>query len=131
MQLRRKSRMTSEVSTSSLNDIMFFLMLFFLIMSTFMNPNVIKVVLPKSEAGKALAKQPLTVSIDAAGNFYLNKKQLAFSELEPLIAEETKKFENVTMIIHADSSVRFQPVVDVISLGSKLDIKVAVATAKK
>lgn len=123
--------MTSEVSTSSLNDIMFFLMLFFLIMSTFMNPNVIKVVLPKSEAGKALAKQPLTVSIDAAGNFYLNKKQLAFSELEPLIAEETKKFENVTMIIHADSSVRFQPVVDVISLGSKLDIKVAVATAKK
>lgn len=123
--------MTSEVSTSSLNDIMFFLMLFFLIMSTLMNPNVIKVVLPKSEAGKALAKQPLTVSIDAAGNFYLNKKQLAFNELEPLISEETKKFENVTMIIHADSSVRFQPVVDVISLGSKLDIKVAVATAKK
>lgn len=131
MQLRRRSRMTSEVSTHSLNDIMFFLMLFFLIMSTLMNPNVIKVVLPKSEAGKALAKQPLTVSIDAGGNFYLNKKPVSFSELEPLITDETKKYENVTMIIHADSAVRFQPVVDVISLGSKLDIKVAVATAKK
>ena len=49
MELRRKSRMSSEVSTSSLNDIMFFLMLFFLIMSTMVAPSVIKINLPKTK----------------------------------------------------------------------------------
>ena len=87
--------------------------------------------LPKSEAGKALAKQPVTISIDNAANYYYNKQPIAFNEIEPRLLEETKKYDNVTLIIHADSAVIFQPVVDLISLGSKLNVKVAVATAKK
>ena len=57
MKLRRRKRFEAEVSTSSLNDIMFFLLLFFLIISTIANPNVIKVLLPKGEKSQTLNKK--------------------------------------------------------------------------
>jgi len=57
MNIRRSKHFKPEVSTSSLNDIMFFLLLFFLIVSTLANPNVIKVLLPKSRSAQEIDKQ--------------------------------------------------------------------------
>ena len=57
-----------------MNDIMFFLMLFFLIASTMVNPNVIKLLLPNAKSSKQVMKQPITVSVDAAGQYFVNKK---------------------------------------------------------
>ena len=62
MQLRRRSREHAEVSTESLNDIMFFLLLFFLIVSTLVNPNVIKLLLPNSKQSRPVNKQQVTLS---------------------------------------------------------------------
>src|ERR1700749_546321 len=83
MQLRRKSRMASEVSTSSLNDIMFFLMLFFLIMSTMVAPSVIKINLPRTNAGKAVSKQNIVLAVDSNMNYYLNNEKVTFQDLGP------------------------------------------------
>ena len=60
MNIRRKQQFKPEVSTSSLNDIMFFLLLFFLIVSTLANPNVIKVLLPKSRSAQEIDSSRLT-----------------------------------------------------------------------
>ncbi len=63
MNLRRRNRAHSEVSTHSLNDIMFFLLLFFLIASTMANPNVVKLMLPSAKSNQAVIKKPISVSI--------------------------------------------------------------------
>lgn len=131
MQLRRKSRMTSEVSTSSLSDIMFFLMLFFLIISTLVNPSVIKLILPKSEAGKAVAKQTITVSVDAEKKFYINNAPVAYEQLESQLAEQTMKMQDPTVVLRADNTLPVQIIVDLISIGNKLKIKMVLATTNK
>src|ERR1700722_13060996 len=91
MELRRKSRMSSEVSTSSLNDIMFFLMLFFLIMSTMVAPSIIKVNVPKSDAGKAVSKKNIVLAIDSSSNYYLNNEKIAFNDIDAKLKTFTSK----------------------------------------
>ena len=131
MELRRKSRMSSEVSTSSLNDIMFFLMLFFLIMSTMVAPSVIN--LPKTNAGKAISKQNITLAVDSNLNYYLNNEKITFDQLEPkLIAINQKDTtKEPTIVFQASKKLQLQDVVDVMGVGSKLKMKMVLATTNK
>src|SRR6185503_17294579 len=99
MNLRRRKKMAAELSTSSLSDIMFFLMLFFLIISTLVNPSVIKLILPKSDAGKAVAKQTITVSVDAEKKFYINNTPVVYEQLEPEIAAQTQALQDPTVVL--------------------------------
>lgn len=133
MQLRRKSRMTSEVSTHSLNDIMFFLMLFFLIMSTMVAPSVIKVNLPKTNAGKAVSKQNLVLAIDSNLNYYLNNKQMQFEELEPALATYSNPDTTLqpNIVLKPDRSISVQNLVDVMTVANKLKMKMSLATSNK
>lgn len=113
--------------TGALNDIMFILLFFFLIVSTLANPNVIKLSLPKSKSdGKA--KQTVVVSIDAARNFYVGttpvaKEQLML-KLKDIVASETEH----VIAINADKTVPVEDiafVVDIaITLGAKTALKV-------
>ncbi|MFN8323367.1 MAG: biopolymer transporter ExbD [Chitinophagales bacterium] len=131
MQLRRKSRMTSEVSTSSLSDIMFFLMLFFLIISTLVNPSVIKLMLPKSDAGKAVAKQTITLSVDAEKRYYINNAPVEYEQVEPQLASQTASMDDPTVVLRADNTLTVQTIVDLISMGNRLKIKMVLATTNK
>ena len=125
--------MTSEVSTSSLNDIMFFLMLFFLIMSTMVAPSVIKINLPKTNAGKAISKQNITLAIDSNLNYYLNNEKVQFTDLEPklkaLADKDTTREPNI--VLQASKKLSLQDVVDVMGVGSKLKMKMVLATKNK
>ena len=78
MNIKRKRHFKPEVSTSSLNDIMFFLLLFFLIVSTLSNPNVIKLLLPTSKAAQNLNKQQITISITKDKKYYIDNRQIGF-----------------------------------------------------
>lgn len=133
MQLRRKSRMSSEVSTHSLNDIMFFLMLFFLIMSTMVAPSVIKINLPKTNAGKAISKQSIVLAVDSNMNYYLNNKQIAFRDIEPQLAAliQGDTASESTIVLQASKKITVQDLVDVMSIGSKLKMKMVLATTNK
>ncbi|MFI5140380.1 MAG: ExbD/TolR family protein [Sphingobacteriales bacterium] len=133
MQLRRKSRMTSEVSTSSLNDIMFFLMLFFLIMSTMVAPSVIKVNLPKSDAGKSVSKKNVVLAIDSNANYYVNNQKLAFEDIDTKLKTFANKdtTQQPTVVVEASKSLQFQKVVDVMSVIYKNRFKMAFGTTNK
>ncbi|HQW56265.1 MAG TPA: biopolymer transporter ExbD, partial [Saprospiraceae bacterium] len=63
MNLRRSNRIKAHVYTDSLNDIMFFLLLFFLIVSTVANPNVVKILLPKASATDVLSKKQISLTV--------------------------------------------------------------------
>lgn len=128
MSLRRRSRVHSEVSTHSLNDIMFFLMLFFLIVSTMANPSVIKLLLPRSQAAESVTKQKHTLSIDASGSYFLNDRPVAMEDLETQLRKELAGETDPLVVLKVDQSLTVQKVVDVISIGNKVKAKMVLAT---
>ena len=130
MNLSRRRHASSHVETSSMNDIMFFLMLFFLIVSTMVNPNVIKLMLPNAKSTKQVMKQPITVSINAAGEYFVNKKPVTATTLEPelraLIQQE--KLDLPTVVLRVDNSLNVQKLVDVLEMGNRLKVRMVMAT---
>ena len=128
MNLKRRHRISPEVSTSSLNDIMFFLLLFFLIVSTLMNPNVIKLMLPKASAGQTISKQPITVSVTKELQYYINSKPVPFANLQTELAAAVAQKSEATVILRVDNGLTVQDLVNVLEIGNKLKIKMIMAT---
>jgi len=130
MKIRRKSKFAPEVFTHSLNDIMFFLMLFFLIISTMVNPNVIKLMLPKASAAQQMQKKQTTVAVDADKNYFIDREPVAKDQLESQLATIFNGVEDKTVILQVDQTVSVQDLVDVLAIGAKLDIKMVMAVKK-
>ncbi len=126
----RTKRFKPEVSTSSLNDIMFFLLLFFLIVSTLANPNVIKVLLPKSKTAQELDKQQINLTVTADRKYYINQKEILLSELEQKLKENVAGIQNPTIVLRFAKSLNIQDLVDVLEVGVRLNIKMVMATDK-
>jgi biopolymer transport protein ExbD len=131
MKIRRNKHFKPEVSTSSLNDIMFFLLLFFLIVSTLSNPNVIKLLLPTSKAAQTLNKQQITISVTKDKDYFIDNEPVAFGQIEPILSDRISKIQEPTVILRFDSSLSVQDLVDVLEVGTKLKIKMVLATDKK
>jgi biopolymer transport protein ExbD len=131
MKIVRKHKFAAEVATSSLNDIMFFLLLFFLIISTVTNPNVIKVLLPQSKASQSLNKQPVILTITENKQFYINKRPVSKSELEDGLVKACSGLAEPTVVLHAASTLSIQDLVDVMQIGSEHKIKMVLATKNK
>lgn len=128
MNLRRRNKLTSELSTSSLNDIMFFLLLFFLITSTLVSPNVMKLLLPNANSGKAMSKQNITVSVSSDLEYYVDNKPVPYEELEALLIQNIASKEEATVILKVDKSVQIQNLVDLLDIGNRNKIKMVLAT---
>jgi biopolymer transport protein ExbD len=132
MNLRKRNRRASaEVHTSAMNDIMFFLLLFFLIASTVTNPNVIKLMLPKSASGQSISKKTITVSIKEDLTYYVEKKQVQESDLNTELSAYKKLASELTIVLHVDRTVAIQNVVSVMDIAQKLNIKLVLATEPK
>lgn len=127
MKLRKHKREGAEVFTDSLNDIMFFLLLFFIIISTLVNPNVIKLDPPSSQTGTTVTKGNVTLAVDGQHNFYVNNLPVTFDQLEPILMAETKAKETQNVILYMDKGLTVQDVADVMYIGAKLKIKFALS----
>jgi len=132
MNLRRKAKYHAEVSTSSMNDIMFFLMLFFLIMSTLLNPNVVKLTLPNSKHAAEIQKRIIGVSVTKDLQYYVNNKQINFDQLESVLTQELQKSTDPTtestVVLNCDKSLPIQELVNILEIGNKLNVKMILAT---
>ena len=131
---RRKNRIV-EVYTSSLNDIMFFLLLFFLIISTMVTPAAIRVLLPNASASEQIAtKKNIHLIVTRDLEYFINDRAITKEEIEPaLIAEITeakKTEEEINVLLQADRTLSLQDVVDVIDIGNRLQIKMVLFTQK-
>ncbi|MDB4926909.1 biopolymer transporter ExbD [Mucilaginibacter sp.] len=132
MNLRKKKRGASaEVHTSAMNDIMFFLLLFFLIASTVTNPNVIKLLLPKSSSGQSVSKKTITVSITKDLKYYVDKKEVAVADLNTTLLSYKSIATALTIVLYVDKTVAIQDVVQVMDIAQKLNIKLVLATEPK
>ena len=128
MKLRRKPRFSAEVSTASMNDIMFFLMLFFLIMSTLLNPSIINLTLPNSKNVEKKYKKEITISVTKDLKYYVNNTEIQFENLEGVLTAELKKTQDATVILRVDNVLTVQDLVNVLQIGNKLKVKMILAT---
>jgi biopolymer transport protein ExbD len=132
MNLRKRHKGASaEVHTSAMNDIMFFLLLFFLIASTVTNPNVIKLMLPKSSSGQSVSKKTINVSIDKDLNYTIDKKAVPVDQLQPVLQSYKSLASELTIVLYVDRTVAIQDVVQVMDIAQKLNIKLVLATEPK
>lgn len=132
MNLRnRKKGVSAEVHTSAMNDIMFFLLLFFLIASTLTNPNVIKLLLPKSQSGKSISKKTINVTISKNLQYTVDKKPVAIADLPIVLSGYQSKTAELTIILYVDKTVAIQDVVQIMDIAQKLNIKLVLATVPK
>jgi biopolymer transport protein ExbD len=131
MKLRKRLEFKPEVATGSLNDIMFFLLLFFLLVATFANPNVIKLLLPKSASNQTIDKKQITLSITKEKNYFIDKEQIPFNQLEGSLKAIKQKVADVTIVLRTDNSLTIQDLIDVLAIGNKLQIKMILATEKR
>jgi biopolymer transport protein ExbD len=130
MNLRRRLRGHAEVHTGALNDILFILLLFFLIVSTLANPNVIKLSQPKAKSDTK-AKQTVVVSIDVNNQFYVGTSKVSLEELktklQPILAKET---DQPSVVINADKNVPVENVVAVMRVARDLGARSVLAVDK-
>jgi biopolymer transport protein ExbD len=132
MNLRKRKRgVSAEVHTSAMNDIMFFLLLFFLIASTVTNPNVIKLLLPKSSSGKSVSKKTIVVSITKELKYLVDRKPVAVADLPKALAAYKPLATNLTIVLYVDKTVAIQDVVEVMDIAQKLNMKLVLATEPK
>lgn len=130
MNLRAKrNRSEIRVFTDSLNDIMFFLMLFFLLASAVSNPQVVKLLLPRSSAGEqSVAKKTVTVSVTQDLKYYLDKQEVPYENLLDAVKAYVQPGEELTIMLYADSAVPIQHVISVMDIANKLKIRLVLAT---
>lgn len=131
MKLRRNKRFHAEVATGSLNDIMFFLMLFFLIVSTVANPNVIKILLPKSKANNTLNKKTITLTITEDKHYFIDQREVSYDMLESELLKESANIIDGTVVLQIPHNLTIQDLVDVMQIGAKNKLKMVLATDKK
>ncbi|HET6993737.1 MAG TPA: biopolymer transporter ExbD [Chitinophagaceae bacterium] len=133
MKFRKKHRQESEVYTDSLNDILFILLMLFLITATLANPNIVKVNQPRGEKDTK-AKQNITVSIDKNQNFYIGQARVDPAMVDSALVREINKFKKLptdtpTVVINADTVSYYGEVFRIMRLSKKSGAKV-VATVK-
>lgn len=127
MAIKRSSKINPNFNMSSMTDIVFLLLIFFLVTSTLVNPNALKLLLPKST--NQLANRPtVTVSVDKNLVYYFNTKVTPFSRLEDKIVEALKNAEDPCITIQAEKSVPVEYVVRIMNIAKNHGYKSILAT---
>ena len=120
MNLRRRLKGHQELHAGALNDILFILLFFFLIVSTLANPNVIKLSQPKAKSDTK-AKQTVIVNIKPTGEYIINGKQIKIEEMTAFIQPYIQKDSTqATVAINADKTVPLENVVAVMRVARDL-----------
>jgi biopolymer transport protein ExbD len=128
---KRQKRGTVEVHTSALNDIMFFLLLFFLLASAVANPNVVKLFLPRSSSGQSIPQKTINVSITKDLEYFVEKKKVNASDLFQNIEVYQKASPDLTIILYTDRTIAIENVIELTDIANKLKIKLVLATETK
>ena len=127
MDLRKRLRHQPEVHTGALNDILFILLLFFLIVSTLANPNVIKVSNPKSSSDTK-AKQTVVVTIDKDQKVYIGQTPVLLDSLESQLKTYLdKETEKPSVVINGDSVAKLGVTIQIMQVVKKLGATPVVA----
>jgi len=130
MALSSRNRISVQFSMSGMTDIVFLLLIFFMITSTLIAPNALKLLLPQSKHQTA-AKPITTVSITRDGQFYLETRRVSISQLEYELQNMLKDEPEPTISLHVDENVAMKEVVKVMNIAKDNRYKLILATSPR
>lgn len=130
MRFRRRSKHHAAVETGALSDILFFLMLFFLIVSTLASPTAIKLLLPKSSTGQTVPKHLINIAVTADSRLYIEQEEIAIATLQSRLEQEKLKHDNPTVVLRCDKSQTVELLVQVVDVINKAKLPLVIATEK-
>ena len=126
MPLQSKLKVETSFSMSSMTDIIFLLLIFFMLTSTFITPSGLPVNLPSSKSS-TIVMQRVSVTITQDRRFYVNDRRVTRDLIEIELAKALQGKEGV-VVLHVDKSVPVEYLVDVASIATSLKAKVSIAT---
>ncbi|MDD3080284.1 MAG: biopolymer transporter ExbD [Paludibacter sp.] len=129
--LQGNKKKGAEIFTSSMNDIMFFLMLFFIIVSTLLSPNVVKLNLPGAKNSQSIHKKEIMLSVTKDLQYFVNNKQVPFDKLQAVLTQEINNDKDAFIVLRCDNTLTVQQLVDVLEIGNTLHVKMTLATRKR
>ena len=132
--LKRKNKISPQFSMSSMTDIIFLLLIFFMITSTMVSPNAIKVLLPQSSQ-QTTAKPLARVIIDKDLNYYTafgneDEMPVLFEELTPYLVDYATREPDMYVALYADESVPYNEIVKVLNIANENQFRVVLATRR-
>ena len=128
MNIQLQNKQNVQCNSASMSDLVFLLLIFFMITSTLVAPNAINLLLPRSNSGKQLASKNIEVYIDADKNYYVNplsnqSAPIAYEELLPALQEaaQNDNSENKSIVLRADKTVPIENVVALMDVLNQLN----------
>ena len=128
MALRSRNKIEVNYSVSGMTDIIFLLLLFFMLTSTLINSNALNLLLPRSN-NQVQAKPLTTVSITKDIVFYVDRKQVDIQRLESVIKGKMTNIKDPVISINADRSVPIEHIVTIMNIARRNNYKVILATS--
>lgn len=128
MALKKRNKIDASFSMSSMTDIVFLLLIFFMVTSTLISPNALKLLLPKS-TNQTSAKAYTSVSIDKENNFYFETTPVSFTELESMLVTKLAAEKEPCISLHVDKTVAMEYVVRVMNIAKNNKFKLILATS--
>ena len=126
MNLRGRNKVTPEFNMSSMTDIVFLLLIFFMLASTLVTTSAIDILLPKA-SGKTQNKKSVSVSIKKDLSYYIDQKRVGESVLESQLLSVLSNEESPTIVLRAEKSVPVDNVVKVMDIANRNKFKVILA----
>ena len=123
MNLRRRNRNEAEVEAASLSDILFILMMFFLMISTMISVDAIKVNLPRTSKNKFVSKDNINVYLTADLKYYVQKTPVPLENLSAAIEKEALRYPNPNVLLKVDETVDWSKGIELIDVVKQLQKK--------
>jgi len=127
MNLRSRNKVNATFNMSSLTDVVFLLLIFFMLTSTLVSPNALKLLLPQSDS-QTRAKQTVAVSINKQLEYYVGEQQVTLREMPNVLRQRIEGEEDPTVVVNADKEVPINNVVQVMNIGNDMKVKMILAT---
>jgi biopolymer transport protein ExbD len=127
MGLRSRNKVSPNFNMSSMTDIVFLLLIFFMLTSTLVSPNALKLLLPSSKA-KTLEKQTISISITKDIDFFINENKVTAASIEQELKLLIKNEKEPAIILHTDKTVAIEHVVKVMDIAYRNKYKIVLAT---
>ncbi|NMB51596.1 MAG: biopolymer transporter ExbD [Bacteroidales bacterium] len=130
MAISQRHKISINFSSTGMTDVVFNLLIFFMLTSTLVHPTALKLLLPQGST-QTSAKPQTTVSITADQRYYVEQQPVTFEELENVLKEKLGSSPETFISLHADKSVPFESVVKVLNIAQANNYKLIIATTTK
>ena len=130
MTLKSRNKVSAAFSMSSMTDIVFLLLIFFMLTSTLVTTNALDLVLPNSTA-QTVKKQRVSVSINENLEYFIDKELVELKYLESLLIEQLAGQDEQVLVLRVDKSIAVEHAVEVMDIAYRNKLKIVLATQQK